>query len=526
MMKTTNSIGQVVLPVLIAFCAGCLNPEEPVFNNPHDPDAANYVPTAPDMRIASASRYLVQLTWATRAVGYVAGFVVERHIGFYGTFQRIASLSPTATSYDDSSGLILDSVYYYRVGAVGKNGAVSYSIALNVSIHISFLSPSDLSFASRGPTRIRLRWVDHSALEQGYRVERTSTGSSVPMVATLPPNANMFEDSTVSPGAEYTYRVYAFLDSMKSIPISVKLGYLPPGISQVRTITLGGYALKSLASGDGCIFVTTWGTAAPLISMLSASYYHLLTHLSLTACVASSPSGEFIATAIIGGTGYGDMASVWNASSYFGVAHPAGLGQISSMVFSPDGSLMGIAGAGGITFYGTQLWNQFRLISSGAVNALSFSPDNQHIVGGTATGIVMWRMSDGSQERLFSTSGQPSRAVGFTPDGLSIVGGSDDGIIAVWRASDGTLLRSWQTPGPVQSLAVSPDGEIVVSAGDTTGAVNLWNLSTGLLQTTLTGHTLKANAVVCTFDGRLVASASDDGSIRVWSLGQHWWVVP
>jgi WD40 repeat protein len=67
----------------------------------------------------------------------------------------------------------------------------------------------------------------------------------------------------------------------------------------------------------------------------------------------------------------------------------------------------------------------------------------------------------------------------------------------------------------VNGVAFSSDGKLVASASwDKT--VRLWNAASGQAHSTLEGHTDSVNAVAFSPDGKLVASASEDKTIRLW----------
>jgi WD40 repeat protein len=69
----------------------------------------------------------------------------------------------------------------------------------------------------------------------------------------------------------------------------------------------------------------------------------------------------------------------------------------------------------------------------------------------------------------------------------------------------------------VNSLAISPDGKIMASASwDKT--IKVWTLETGELIGTLTGHSDRVNSVAINFDGNLLASGSSDETIKFWNL--------
>ena len=154
----------------------------------------------------------------------------------------------------------------------------------------------------------------------------------------------------------------------------------------------------------------------------------------------------------------------------------------------------------------------------GTIWALAFSPDGQLLASGSNDGsLKLWDVDSGKL-RWSNKDANDVNRLSFSPDGRVLAGAVNNSRIYLWDAATGTLLQSLPQPGSVAAVVWSPDGTLLAS-GDVKGDIELWALkpmeSARHLQT-LKGHTNCADGLAFAPDSRSLASASWDGTVKLW----------
>jgi len=227
-------------------------------------------------------------------------------------------------------------------------------------------------------------------------------------------------------------------------------------------------------------------------------------------------SGELACASADGLVRLWDVASRTEARSLKGHSSP-----VVSLAFSADGKLL----VTGSRDRGIILWDavpgkpQRTLSVPGKeLTGLALSADGKLLAAACADdGVRLWDLVGRGDPLLLPGPGGDVRSVALSADGKLLASGDASGMIRLGPAVDTKDGRSWKAHAHwVTALAFRPDGSVLASTGDT---VKLWDPVTGKELRTLSGHERQVTSVAFSPDGRRLATASQDGSVRLWDPG-------
>ena len=157
---------------------------------------------------------------------------------------------------------------------------------------------------------------------------------------------------------------------------------------------------------------------------------------------------------------------------------------------------------------------------SDIVWALAFSPDGKLVASASQDETIkLWDVGTGKVLRALKDEG---RALAFFPDGKTLIAGvgnedKGDEIMHLWDVETGERKAVWKGPTALfEALVFSPDGKLLATA-DMDKTVRIWDAQTRELKRTFTGYDY-TSSVAFSPDGKLVAAGFHSADILVWDV--------
>lgn len=303
---------------------------------------------------------------------------------------------------------------------------------------------------------------------------------------------------------------------------------LNTGLATYAQLTGDGRSLLISRSNEG-------ETAFDLWSLESARRIASLTIAGIPALVSLDRAGERLAIA-----DYDRAVRIWNFRSGELLSQLDLHEQASFIELSPSGDTLGVVhGDQGVTLWKVEPFDR-PLLTEMSVDSwqIAFSPSgNLFLAGGGQKGFQLYRTADGAVTGPLLGSGlssDPGKLLSFSNDDRTVVIADATGLARFWRVpmapavseaggatDNGVLHRPWRESGDTVA-AISPGGRRL-AIGDKDGHVHIVSvgsheerLADASDELSFLGHRSEVVSLTFSQDGSLVASASDDGTVRIW----------
>jgi serine/threonine protein kinase/WD40 repeat protein len=217
-----------------------------------------------------------------------------------------------------------------------------------------------------------------------------------------------------------------------------------------------------------------------------------------------------------------------NRGSQFNEIARWGIGGVNVVEWSPDGEKIALGATSGIFLYDAQSRDLLLFINTQFnVVELAFNPAAEEITAGSPTGLAKtWSSATGQLLQNFSfkrpannqhpDSGAVS-AISYSPDGQFVAIGFKKGAINYFPIRQGTALHDWENYPAVEALAISADNRFIYASNGTAN-IDIWDIQNNRKSPERLVNPTPVNNFSLSADRQFLLAGGSGNSVYFWDL--------